>query len=259
MCRPTLQPLRKIVHVLLSVHAKEKKKKKERKLLSDRIHRYSYHKKNYESYYRLWLNRSLSLQFLPSPLRSLTFSTRVERLIRYQRYLFEYYLISWKRKILSPNDSRIERKLLKSSFVEKFVSSISFPFFLLAKDLFFCGNGSIESCQRLWGNNAMKRATPYRVGAPPSFRNAVFREMTLGKDRSRYPHTFVGHEEGRGGHDALFRPIVFQRIAFFTCASRGKNVILKKKVLCVLYVQTRAKIEIEMVENSYRMVSRGNF
>lgn len=105
----------------------------------------------------------------------------------------------------------------------------------------------------------MKRATPYRVDAPPSFRNAVFREMTLGKDRSRYPHTFVGHEEGRGGHDALFRPIVFQRIAFFTCASRGKNVILKKKVLCVLYVQTRAKIEIEMVENSYRMVSRGNF
>lgn len=28
MCRPTLQPLRKIVHVLLSVHVKEKKKKK---------------------------------------------------------------------------------------------------------------------------------------------------------------------------------------------------------------------------------------
>lgn len=100
----------------------------------------------------------------------------------------------------------------------------------------------------------MKRATPYRVDAPPSFRNAVFREMTLGKDRSRYPHTFVGHEEGRGGHDALFRPIVFQRIAFFIPVHHEGRMLSYKSSL-----QTRAKIEIEMVENSYRMVSRGNF
>lgn len=105
---------------------------------------------------QLWLNRSRSLITIPpdnSP-RSLTFSTRINRLIRYQRIIISLsnYLISSNKYFIGQQYSsqfRIERKLhAKSSFVEKFrtFEYCSLFFFFSSQDL--CR--SIER-QRLWG------------------------------------------------------------------------------------------------------------
>lgn len=104
---------------------------------------------------QLWLNRSRSLITIPpdnSP-RSLTFSTRINRLIRYQRIIISLsnYLISSNKYFIGQQYSsqfRIERKLhAKSSFVEKFRTfEYCSLFFFSSQDL--CR--SIER-QRLWG------------------------------------------------------------------------------------------------------------
>lgn len=106
---------------------------------------------------QLWLNRSRSLITIPpdnSP-RSLTFSTRINRLIRYQRIIISLsnYLISSNKYFIGQQYSsqfRIERKLhAKSSFVEKFRTfEYCSLFFLFSSSQDLCR--SIER-QRLWG------------------------------------------------------------------------------------------------------------
>lgn len=107
---------------------------------------------------QLWLNRSRSLITIPpdnSP-RSFTFSTRINRLIRYQRIIISLsnYLISSNKYFIGQQYSsqfRIERKLhAKSSFVEKFrtFEYCSLFFFLFSSSRDLCR--SIER-QRLWG------------------------------------------------------------------------------------------------------------
>lgn len=111
---------------------------------------------------QLWLNRSRSLITIPpdnSP-RSLTFSTRINRLIRYQRIIISLsnYLISSNKYFIGQQYSsqfRIERKLhAKSSFVEKFrtFEYCSLFFFFFTRSL------PIDRASKALGNNAGMRS-----------------------------------------------------------------------------------------------------
>lgn len=213
---------------------------------------------------QLWLNRSRSLITIPpdnSP-RSLTFSTRINRLIRYQRIIISLsnYLISSNKYFIGQQYSsqfRIERKLhAKSSFVEKFrtFEYCSLFFFFLHK--IFADRSSVkgfgEQCR-----NAIKCASLIERYSS-SFRNVVFREMTLGKNRCWPPHlhTFVGHEyRDTEGEQRSLSPIVFD-IAFLPVhlLSRGKNVIFQK--FCILDICVCVQRLKYRVWNRWKFVHR---
>lgn len=195
---------------------------------------------------QLWLNRSRSLITIPpdnSP-RSLTFSTRINRLIRYQRIIISLsnYLISSNKYFIGQQYSsqfRIERKLhAKSSFVEKFRTfeycSLFFFFFLLHE--IFADRSSVkgfgEQCR-----NAIKCASLIERYSS-SFRNVVFREMTLGKNRCWPPHlhTFVGHDTVQGGGTTLSFAYCIRR-CILTCASVvAREECYLSKVLYIRYM-----------------------
>lgn len=211
---------------------------------------------------QLWLNRSRSLITIPpdnSP-RSLTFSTRINRLIRYQRIIISLsnYLISSNKYFIGQQYSsqfRIRENCTRNlpSLRNSVHSSIVpfFFFFLLHK--IFADRSSVkgfgEQCR-----NAIKCASLIERYSS-SFRNVVFREMTLGKNRCWPPHlhTFVGHEyRDTEGEQRSLSPIVFD-VAFLPVhlLSRGKNVIFQKFCILDTCVCKGWNTVFKIVENSY--------